>query len=170
VVFASDHGEMDASHRLEHKSVLYEESVHVPLFVCRKGVTKPGLVDREHLVSNAIDIIPTMCDFACIPTPSAFYGRSLRPLAQGEASESWRDYLISETLCARMVRTVRYKYVVCDSGARREQLMDLEKDPGEMQNLAADPAYGSVLAECRQRLVRWYAENHETLDSKYLMK
>ncbi|HOW73757.1 MAG TPA: sulfatase-like hydrolase/transferase, partial [Phycisphaerae bacterium] len=33
VVFTSDHGDMDAAHRLEHKSVLYDESVRIPLLV-----------------------------------------------------------------------------------------------------------------------------------------
>lgn len=170
VVFTSDHGDMDASHRLEHKSVLYEESVHVPLIVYRKGVTKPGLVDREHLVSSAVDLIPTMCDFAGIPAPAALHGRSVRALAEGRASEAWRDCLVAETLCARMVRTARYKYIVCDSGARREQLIDLEKDPGEMRNLAADPAYAKILTNHRRLLVRWYEENNETLDPKYVLR
>ena len=38
---------MDASHRLEHKSVFYEEATRVPLIVSWKGVTEPGLVDRN---------------------------------------------------------------------------------------------------------------------------
>ena len=29
VIFTSDHGDMDSSHRLEHKSVLYEEAARV---------------------------------------------------------------------------------------------------------------------------------------------
>ena len=33
VVFTSDHGEMSASHRLEHKTVFYEESSNVPLII-----------------------------------------------------------------------------------------------------------------------------------------
>ena len=33
VVFSSDHGDLDAAHRLEHKSVLYEEAARVPFIV-----------------------------------------------------------------------------------------------------------------------------------------
>ena len=45
VVFTSDHGEMDASHKLEHKSMPYEEAMRVPFIVSRKGVTPAGRVD-----------------------------------------------------------------------------------------------------------------------------
>jgi len=71
VVFTSDHGDMDASHRLEHKSVLYEESARVPMLISWKGVTKAGAVDRTHLVSTGLDLIPTLCDFAGVPSPAA---------------------------------------------------------------------------------------------------
>ncbi|MEI6193066.1 MAG: sulfatase-like hydrolase/transferase, partial [Verrucomicrobiota bacterium] len=80
VVFSSDHGDMDAAHRLEHKSVFYEEASRVPFIVSWKGVTQPGLVDRKHLVSTGQDLIPTLCDFAGVPVPSALKGRSLRAL------------------------------------------------------------------------------------------
>ena len=79
VIFTSDHGDMDASHRLEHKSVCYEEASRVPLLVCMAGATKAGLVDREHLVSTGLDILPTMCDFAGIAPPAGLDGQSIRP-------------------------------------------------------------------------------------------
>jgi len=46
---------------------------------------------------------------------------------------------------ARAVRTDRYKYSVYPMGRYREQLIDLEEDPGEMVNLA-------VQANCRDIL------------------
>lgn len=49
-----------------------------------------------------------------------------------------------------MIRSDRYKYILYDSGSDREQLMDLEKDPGEMKNMATDPAYKDILDEHRQ--------------------
>ena len=51
--------------------------------VSYQGVTRPGLVDREHLVSTGVDLIPTLCDFAGIATPEGLTGRSARPLAEG---------------------------------------------------------------------------------------
>jgi arylsulfatase A-like enzyme len=167
VVFVSDHGDMDASHRLEHKSVLYDEASRVPFIVSWQGVTKPGLVDREHLVSTGLDLIPTLCDFAGIEPPSALRGHSVRALAEGRNPTSWRDTLVVENGNSRMLRSTHYKYVVYGAGDRREVLTDMVADPGEMKNLALDPAFATVLAEHRRLLTEWYQQNGETLAPQY---
>jgi arylsulfatase A-like enzyme len=167
VVFTSDHGDMDASHHLEHKSVLYDEAARVPFIVSWKGVTKPGLVDNEHLVSTGQDLIPTLCDFAGIPTPSSLKGRSVRALTEGR-KPSWRATQVVENGESRMLRSARYKYVVYGSGARREMLVDMVADPGEMRNLALAPAFAPVLAEHRELLKDWYQQNGGKLDPKYI--
>ncbi len=169
VVFVSDHGDMDASHRLEHKSVFYEESARVPLIVSWKGVTKAGLVDREHLVSTGIDLIPTLCDFAGIPVPEDLKGASVRPLAEGRPPEPWRKTVVSEGGDWRMLRSARYKYTVYASGQPREMLTDMTEDPGEMKNLALDPKFAPVLEEHRQLLQDWYRGISENLDPKYVV-
>ncbi|MFZ5832781.1 MAG: sulfatase [Planctomycetota bacterium] len=170
VVFTSDHGDLDAAHRLEHKSMHYDEASRVPLIVSRKGVTKPGLVDREHLVSTTLDLIPTVCDFAGIAIPEALHGRSVRPLAEGQTPASWRKGLITEGRRFVMVRSPRFKYAVYADGERREVLTDMEKDPGEMQNLATDPAFAPILTQHRQYLVHWYEGHGETLDPVFVVK
>ena len=169
VVFSSDHGDMDASHRLEHKSVLYEEAQRVPLVVSWKGVTRPGLVDTEHLVSTGLDLIPTLCDFAGIPVPKELPGRSVRSLAEGRKPDAWRDFLVSEGNHSRALRTARFKYTVYDVGERREMLVDLEKDPGEMKNLAADAAFRAVLEDHRKRLRQWMEESRDSLAQGYVV-
>lgn len=168
VVFVSDHGDMDASHRLEHKSVLYDEATRVPLIVSWKGVTKPGVVDKEHLISTGQDLIPTLCDFAGVPVPSSLKGRSVRALAEGRTPSTWRDAQVVENGDSRMVRSARYKYIVYASGANREFLVDMKRDPGEMKNLAQEPALSSVLKEHRELLKAWYQQNKETLDPRYI--
>ncbi|MBM4093291.1 MAG: sulfatase [Planctomycetes bacterium] len=170
VVLTSDHGDMDGSHRLEHKSMFYEEAARVPFIVSFKGVTKPGLAENQHLVSSGLDLIPTLCDYAGITPPAALLGRSVRALAEGRAADDWRPYVASETHYGRMICSGRYKYCVYETGQRREQLVDLEKDPGEMKNLAADPAYADVLARHRQYLREWVESNHDKLATPYLIK
>jgi arylsulfatase A-like enzyme len=169
VLFTADHGDMDASHRLEHKSVLYEEATRVPMIVRWRGVTRPGAVDHDHLVSTGLDLIPTMCDFAHIPIPPGLKGHSLRPLAEGEAPADWRQTLVVENGQSRLLRSAKYKYCVYASGARREVLTDIIADPGEMKNLALDPAYASVLVEQRRLLKEWYEQNGEKLDPQYVI-
>ena len=97
---------------LEHKEVLYEEAIRVPFIVSYKGVTKAGAVDREHLVSNGLDLTPTLCDFAGIKTPASLHGRSVRPLAVGETPRRWRDCVVVENHLARLVHGGDWKYLV----------------------------------------------------------
>ena len=169
VVFAGDHGDMDGAHRIEHKTVLYEEASRVPLIVSHKGVTRPGLVDETHLVSVGLDLLPTLCDYAGIDVPAGLRGRSVRALAQGRAPKTWRDDLVVESQIGRMLRTARHKYNVYEDGAHREQLIDLAKDPGEMVNLAEDPKYAQVLGDHRKRLRRWVDETDDEIGKAYVL-
>jgi len=170
VVFSSDHGDLDATHRLEHKSVLYEEAMRVPFVVSWKGVTKPGLVDSDHLVSTGLDLIPTLCDFAGITPPKGLTGRSVRPLAEGRKPDSWRDLLVVESKHSRAIRTGRFKYTVYDVGEHREALGDLEKDPGEMKNLAGDPAFINVLEKHRKILRKCMEETGDKVADRYIVQ
>jgi choline-sulfatase len=102
-----------------------------------------------------VDLLPTLCDFAGIPAPAGLPGRSVRAIAEGKPPARWRDDLLVEFTGGRSVRTARYKYSVWNAGERREMLIDMEQDPGEMKNLAGDPASSSILADHRKRLERY---------------
>ena len=169
VVFTSDHGDMDAAHRLEHKSMPYEEAMRVPFIVSWKGVTKGGSVDREHLVSTGLDLIPTLCDFAGITAPPELKGRSVRKLTDGVAADDWRKTLVVENENSRILHMGRSKYVVYAKGQQREQFMDLDKDPGEMKNFSADPSYKAQLEQGRQALRAWYVTHGLELDPRYVV-
>jgi len=169
VVFTSDHGDMDSAHRLEHKSMPYEEAMRVPFIVMWKGVTKGGGVDREHLVSTGLDLIPTLCDFAGVVVPPELKGHSVRKLVEGVKVEAWRKTLVVENQNSRILHMGRSKYVVYAQGQQREQFMDLDQDPGEMKNLAADPKYKAQVEQGRQALRAWYAVHGLALDPKYVV-
>ena len=168
IVFTSDHGDMDSAHRLEHKSVLYEESVHIPLVLSYKGVIPAGQVDNEHLVSNGLDLFPTVCDYAGIKAPRGLPGRSLRPLAAGR-TPAWRDYVVAESQNGRMLRSDRFKYCVYDDGPHREQLMDMKDDPGEMKNLAESEVYRDVIEKHRKRLRKWVTRTGDRTGVEYIL-
>lgn len=170
VVLVSDHGDMDASHRLEHKSMPYEEATRVPFIVSQPGVVMEGHVDRTHLVSTGLDLIPTLCDLAGIEAPSALAGRSVKSLTTTpDGQHPWRGSLVVENEGSRVLISERFKYAVYDRGEPRELLVDLKSDPGEMNNLAVDPHYGNVLAQHRRLLRAWYDENGETLGGQYIV-
>ena len=168
IVFTSDHGDMDSAHKMEHKSVLYEEAVRIPFIMSYKGVIPEGVVDETHLVSNGLDLLPTLCDYAGIETPDGRNGGSLRALAQGKNPKEWRDFVVSESQNGRMLQTGRFKYCIYDSGRDREQLIDLKNDPGEMKNLAGIESYEDVMDIHRQLLREWVERTGDRIAAEYV--
>jgi choline-sulfatase len=150
VIFSSDHGDNDSSHRLEHKTTFYEESANIPFMAMWKGQIPAGQVDDTHLVSNGLDLLPTVCDYAGIKGVSDPRGKSLRPLFEGK-DVKWRDTLGVESEIGRMVvNKDNLKYIRYDAAGKEERLLDLSKDPHETTYFTDDPKYASKLAKLRK--------------------
>jgi hypothetical protein len=60
-----------------------------------------------------------------------------------------KDYLLAQGLAGRALA--------------EEELFDLVFDPNEAANLASDPAHHGVLAELRERLLRWMEDTEDPL-------
>ncbi|MEQ1938373.1 choline-sulfatase [Mesorhizobium sp. CN5-321] len=145
VVFCSDHGEMLGERGLWFKMNFYEGSARVPLMFAG-GDIAAGLVSTP--VSN-LDLCPTLCDIAGIDMSAVMPwtdGQSLLPLTRGETrGEPVLMEYAAEGSYAPMVaiRDERYKFVHCEIDP--PQLFDLESDPLEQTNLAADPAHADLV-------------------------
>ena len=145
VVFCSDHGEMLGERGLWFKMNFYEGSARVPLMFAGSGIAA-GLVSSP--VSN-LDLCPTLCDIAGIDMSAVMPwtdGQSLLPLTRGETrSDPVLMEYAAEGSYAPMVaiRDERYKFVHCEIDP--PQLFDLESDPLEQTNLAADPAHADLV-------------------------
>ena len=123
------------------------------------------------------DLAPTFADAAGARTPD-MDGRSLVPLLARRGPEPrWRKRILLEsirgadgmaeevpTYCA--VRGERWKYVVY--ATRDEELYDLELDPGELENLAFDPAQRARVASLRRDLLRRCRPQPPGLDLDWL--
>jgi arylsulfatase A-like enzyme len=172
IIFTSDHGEGLASHLWTGKMMFYEEEAAVPLIVSWKGVTPARRIDRGHLVS-ALDVLPTICDYAGVQPPPVVRGRSLRTVIE-KPDDPGREFVVSEMAVGPagrsfMVRTKKYKYMAFPvvGGQRAEMLFDMESDPGEMKNLAAEASLAAELDRHRRLLAEW---NKTTEEDKYPMK
>ncbi|MSO22559.1 MAG: hypothetical protein EXQ58_04745 [Acidobacteria bacterium] len=53
------------------------------------------------------------------------------------------------------IRTARWRYTLWDDGRRGEQLFDLEADPREAQNLAADSRHASLVEGLKKRVLAY---------------
>ncbi len=173
IIFSSDHGDGHGAHQLVQKTFVYDEAARVPFLVSMPGITKQGHVDGKHVVSNGLDFYATVCDFAGVDLPDGMNGCSLLPLLDGSDDVGWTDHLVVETRFgqsdneARMVRTEQYKYVVYGWGAYREQLFDMENDPGEMVNLAVCSRYEGVLQHHRDLLRAWCERTDDTFNGHH---
>jgi choline-sulfatase len=152
ILFCSDHGDMLGERGLWFKMNFYEGSARVPLMVAGPGV-RPGLI--ETAVSN-LDILPTLSDLAGVDMDAIMPwtdGQSLKPLMEGgtRTTPVLMEYA-AEGSSAPMVaiREGRYKFVHCKIDP--PQLFDLESDPDERTNLAADPAHTGLVASFMEKV------------------
>lgn len=165
VVITADHGEEFAEHRvLEHGYSLYRASVQVPLLVML-----PQRVAAHRRVSTPVslrDVAATIVDV--VAEPSAFPGESLASewgRARAAGSPDRRTPVLSELtrppggmpswypiskgdMDAIVYQGVRY----IRSGDGTEELYDLEVDPWERQNVAADGRHQTELDAARRNL------------------
>ncbi|MEM9799921.1 MAG: sulfatase [Planctomycetota bacterium] len=135
LVVTADHGEEFLDHGgFEHGHTLYDELVHVPLFVRAPGRLEPRVVTAP---ARHIDVAPTLCELCDVPLAPSFVGRSLVPLATGD-EDMPRPTLAHGNFWGRPLTSWTFdgwKLVVDDEGAI--ELYDLASDPGERNDLAA---------------------------------
>jgi choline-sulfatase len=181
VVFLSDHGDCHGAHRWNQKTVFYDESSRVPFIVSWKGRTPRGT--SNILLNTGVDTIPTLCDFAGIGVPGSSPGRSLKAAAHGRTPDWNREYVVSQNhmvQCVpvhgkhfkphgRMVRSDRYKYCLYSEGKRRESLVEMAEDPGEMVNQAHNPEFVDVLNGHRAFL-KEHAEQHDDKMARVMLR
>lgn len=180
IVFFSDNGLMYGEHGLGGKTMLYEESVHVPLIVYSPFLDESHRGGKRSEFVIGQDIPATLLEMCGLEVPSTYQGVSMLPLLEGE-SVDWRDDVFLENLFtdqgyARQegVRGERFKYIryYSKDGDRKEylpdgvpgeqpiyeELFDLEADPKEQRNLASNPEYAPVLEAYRARCLELDAE------------
>lgn len=153
VIYTSDHGDNLGARGVWGKSTLYEESVKVPMLLAGPGVA-PGVCSTP---VDLLDLFPTLLEGAGIdPAPEMGRrpGRSLFALA-GAPADAQRPILseyhaAGSNSAAFMLRIGRWKYH--HYVGFRPELFDLQYDPEELHDLAADPAHAEVLARMEAEL------------------
>lgn len=164
VLLWGDNGWHLGEHALWSKTTHFEESTRVPVMISAPGVTARDAEGKTiSALTELLDIYPTLCDLADIEKPPHLNGVSLLPLLEDPTGPG-KDSIQSINHNGRTLRTDRFRITwypdagdLTDkwhlSGHGQFELFDLEKDPGENQNVASDPAYTPLLEDLKQRLV-----------------
>jgi arylsulfatase A-like enzyme len=166
VIFTTDHGDMVGAHGCIGKSIasFYDDLVRIPLSMRLPGRIQAGTVVGQPV--SQIDFMPTIMDYLGQPVPEGIHGRSMRPLVEGRAV-SWRDHAFCQRAgSGRMLRTDRYKYS-CQPKPGTAALYDLQEDPHEDRNLAADAAHAGTVRRMHQRLLEVMREDGDPMCDQF---
>lgn len=153
VVYSSDHGDNLGTRGMWGKSTMYEESAGIPLILAGPGIPKGNVCETP---VTLVDAYPTFISgLGATPDArdAALPGHSLLDIAQGYVPQRTilSEYHAAGALCgAYMIRHGKYKYI--HYVGLPPLLFDLERDSHERTDLARDPGYGEVIAECEAAL------------------
>ncbi|MBI3986215.1 MAG: sulfatase-like hydrolase/transferase [Lentisphaerae bacterium] len=160
IVFTGDNGLAVGQHGLMGKQNLYDHSLRVPLIFSGPGIRKKARVDG---LCYLLDIFPTLCDCTGIPIPASVDGTSLRGMLDGSVAGIRETQFHGYRHVQRAVRGERWKLIEYAVGGKRTtQLFDVQADPFERVNLAADPAHAATVGRMRAELLRWRTVSGDT--------
>ncbi len=172
LVFSSDQGFFLGEHGWFDKRWILEESLRSPLLARWPGRIAAGAKNKN--IVSLIDFAETFLDVAGLQSDSEMQGRSLLPLCKGETPSDWRKslyYHYYEFPVPHRVRphvgviTDRYKLVhYYKPDVDDWELLDREKDPLEIRNFYADPAYVDTVKELHAELDHLKIEVQETAE------
>jgi len=167
IIYTSDQGFYLGEHGLFDKRFMYEEAMRSPLMIRYPKEIKDNL--QTELLTQNLDIAPTLLDVAGISIPDDMQGKSLREIwLNGDAQ--WRDAIYYHYYEKGFgatphygIRTNRFKlihfYDVVDSW----EFYDLETDPNEMKNLYNDPGYEQKIRELTDKLIELQKKYMDTI-------
>lgn len=157
IIFTSDHGDLMGDHGLCLKgSSHYDQIIHVPLLWYWSGHIEGGRVIDG--IAEEVDLAPTFFDYASIQIPQYISGRenkhavtcgiqgqSLKPMLDGVV-DTIKDFAIAECYDEVWIKTLRSKKwsMSIFAGVDAGELYDMEKDPGQFNNLWFEPRYQEI--------------------------
>jgi len=162
IILLGDNGFFLGEHGLAGKWFMHEESIRVPLVIHDPRLPVVLRGSRPSEIALNIDIAPTILSLAGLAIPQRMQGSDLTPLLRGQ-TPAWRtdffyEHLFKHPDIAKTegVRTRRHSYwQYLDVPHDAEWLFDLQNDPHQTRNLAADPASAEILGDLRRRLQQY---------------
>lgn len=154
IVFVSDHGYLLGEHNAWAKSKLWEESTRVPLIISAPGQSASA-VECDHFV-ELVDLYPTVVELAGLPADTGTQGLSLAELLNTPQAVSGRQDAFIQVEGGYGLRSGKWAYMWYPATKKYEEgfmLFDMDKDPKQIRNLAANPEHAETRERLHQRLV-----------------
>jgi arylsulfatase A-like enzyme len=162
ILFTSDHGDWLGEHLRYGKGYPGDDAVsRVPLIISPAGVRPRVVTD----IVEAVDVLPTLLELAGLQIPPTLQGQSLAPLVDNQPYKA-KGSALMEHHGWKTLRTKQHRYLVHADG--REELWDLENDPHEYHDVAADPNHQTILAEHRRVLLERLLSAERPLERTWL--
>lgn len=163
IVFTADHGDFSSAYGIIGKSWCMDDRLmRVPLIVSHPGWRGQGRVSAA--LTENVDLVPTLLEYAGVAVPPAVHGRSLLGLLEGRTATHKSQvfghnyfYDSTDSLRQTMLRQGRWKFV--QSHNFKGELYDLENDPRELDNLIDRPEQAGRVRAMRDDILRWHLEN-----------
>ncbi|QBQ42858.1 DUF4976 domain-containing protein [Sphingobacterium psychroaquaticum] len=159
VIYLSDQGFYMGEHGWFDKRWMYEESFRTPMVMRYPPLIKPH-TELNAKVVNA-DIAPTLLELASVKKPAAMQGESFVHILQKPKQEHRKDLFYhyfengEHAVSPHFgVRDDRYKLIRYYKRVESWELFDLQKDPAELRNCYADPAYQRVVKQMKKKLAK----------------
>lgn len=162
VFIFGDHGEAFYQHpgNYNHPLFLYEENVHVPFIIYGPEVLRRS--EEINSITSMVDISPTVLDLLGIEIPDTMKGRPILA-RRAEQLALLHTYWNNEFFA---VRDCRWKYILA-TRTGREELYDLETDPGEHDNLVKKkPGIAERYKDFILKAREYYGSFHDDLLKK----
>ena len=101
--------------------------------------------------------------------PKNLAGASLKPLLENP-SAAWTKAAFTQvwrgSYPGHTVRTERWRYTEWDNGKQGAQLFDMQADPQELHDLAADPKHGGTMKELKALVAKNWANEYRPAGGK----
>ena len=151
VVIWGDHGWNLGDHTYWCKHTCYESSLHIPLIV-----RVPGLPagQKTQVLTESVDIYPTLCELTGVPAPDTVEGQSFVALLK-DPSKSTEDLAFSRHGKGDSIRTDRFRYSEYRDGKGKltgRMLYDHQEDPLENENIVDSPDHAKKVEALSQKL------------------
>lgn len=166
IMFTNDHGELMGDHGLLFKGPFhYDSIIKSPMVLKWPGMVPQG--SRYSQITEHVDIMPTLLEYAGIRPPYGVQGSSMASILRGDKGAG-REYAMTEFNCydwglgMKTLTGKNYKLTYY-AGESYGELYDRTRDPNEYENLWDNEDYQQIREALLKKLLDRVIETEDAL-------